>query len=517
MTNRMVKQKLTEEINHKTVYAFGCTFFWGILTHAYGFLHSSFLHDGLNAVYIEDTERIWKLAIGRVFVNLYRSLVRGDWALPWLIGIISLFFIAIAVRLIVEVFHIDTIPGVVLLSCVMVVNPTITSLVATYIFEMDIDMLALLMAVMAVYFWTQRGKYWILGIPCICISLGLYQAYLSVTVTLMLLYLLKQVLDDEKVEKCVILGTTGCTQICAGGILYIVCLIAIKFIWRIDVTTTESYNGLNVIKNNFLFSNNDLNLNGKLMEVLLSLNRRIRLWTQSYWADARIMPILDGILLIFLITGCVKTFSRLKKREKIFAIILVLILPLGMNLAFMLSGVSHSLMEYALVFGYLLLYILYNSNEKKMKHWSPHISLALFILFFVVQWNGIVTANQTYLQRDLQDKSRLSYMTRILARLEEEPGFRESAEYIAVIGESQGMKSGSEKENFLYNNMPLYYQYDTFRAYCKYIINYDVEYCDPEKIRELSANPIVQALPSYPDDGCVTIIDGIYLIKVAEI
>lgn len=80
------------------------TLLWGIMAHAYGFLHASFAYDALNAVYVEQSEKLWKIAIGRIFVNLYRNLVRGGWAMPWLIGILSLLFIAIAAILVADIF-----------------------------------------------------------------------------------------------------------------------------------------------------------------------------------------------------------------------------------------------------------------------------------------------------------------------------------------------------------------------------------------------------------------------------
>lgn len=127
------KRILMKKVRNKTATAFLLTFFWGMIAHSYGLLHSSFIHDGLNAVYIEESERLWKMAIGRIFVNLYRDFVRGNWAVPWLIGIISLVFIAISVRLIVEMFDIETLLGFSFLSGNMVVNKTVTSLAATYI------------------------------------------------------------------------------------------------------------------------------------------------------------------------------------------------------------------------------------------------------------------------------------------------------------------------------------------------------------------------------------------------
>ena len=150
------------------------------------------------------------------------------------------------------------------------------------------------------------------------------------------------------------------------------------------------------------------------------------------------------------------------------------------------------------------------------KRGTVYLYAVSFILFLSILWSGVVSANNLYLQRDLQDKARVSFLTRILYRLEEEPGFRENADSFAIIGASQGMRSSSASESFHYKGEIYYYQFDTFRSYCKHILDYDVPYCESDRIIELSNNPTVQKLSPYPNEGCVAVIDGVYVIKVAD-
>ena len=44
-----------------------CTFLWGLVAHAYGFMQNSFSHDALNAFIATKTEDIWKIELGRIF------------------------------------------------------------------------------------------------------------------------------------------------------------------------------------------------------------------------------------------------------------------------------------------------------------------------------------------------------------------------------------------------------------------------------------------------------------------
>lgn len=253
------KKQCFGKVQNKLKCVFISTFMWGLIAHAYGMLHSSFLHDGLNAIYIDETEEQWKVAVGRVFVNVFRSY-RGKWELPWLIGIVSLLFITISVYLLTGIFSIDSIAEIVTVSGIMVFNPTVRNLVATFIYEMDIDMFGLLVAVAAVFFLTRKGKLWICGIPCITISLGLYQAYLSVAVTLATIYIIDRIINDTRWDECWLLVKRTFLQVVCGGVAYYVVLKLVSLINGIDGMKTGSYNGLNILQNNILFSDSNFAL-----------------------------------------------------------------------------------------------------------------------------------------------------------------------------------------------------------------------------------------------------------------
>lgn len=132
-----------------------------------------------------------------------------------------------------------------------------------------------------------------------------------------------------------------------------------------------------------------------------------------------------------------------------------------------------------------------------------------------MEWN--VNSNELYLKRELQDKARLSYMTRVIYRLESESGFLENAKCMAIIGTSQQMGSSLPVASYKYEDGRRYYQNDTFRAYCNYILDYGIHYCDADEVIELTDNPVVQKLSPYPEEECVAVVDGVYVIKVADI
>ncbi len=175
-------------------------FIWGLAAHAYVFFHSSISHDSLFE-FVADTDRnVWRIKLGRVFVPAYRILFRGAITAPWLIGFLSLLYIGITVFLVTKIFDIRSKTLIALISGVFATNITIISTAATYIHDLDADMMALLLAAFAVYLWKSFDKGFLYGIIPICLSLGFYQSYVSVAITLILLYLIMQLLNGYSAD-----------------------------------------------------------------------------------------------------------------------------------------------------------------------------------------------------------------------------------------------------------------------------------------------------------------------------
>ena len=127
------------------------TFVIGLVAHGYCFLNLLVSHDSLNDFYVSDQ---WERAgFGRIFYSIYISLTRGRIVLPWFIGVLTLCWIAVAVYLIAKLFGIKKCGLIFLISGICVTNPTVYTLAATYIHDLDADMFAMLLSVSAVYCW----------------------------------------------------------------------------------------------------------------------------------------------------------------------------------------------------------------------------------------------------------------------------------------------------------------------------------------------------------------------------
>ena len=195
--NRIGRQRLLvgwkngltrEEEKHLLLGSVLFVFLWGLAAHAYGFLHGDFSHDMLNALVTDNVETYWKMQLGRLWVVLYRRTVRGVIAAPWLCGIRGLIWISLSCFLTAKLLRIRGRFFLCLLAGVLTVNLTTVAMTATYLYEFDFDMFALLLGVAAVFLWDRYG--WIgslIGALFVTGVLGLYQSYVCVVITLIML------------------------------------------------------------------------------------------------------------------------------------------------------------------------------------------------------------------------------------------------------------------------------------------------------------------------------------------
>ena len=126
------------------------------------------------------------------------SYVFPDVSMPWINGMLSLLLLTAAACLTVRIFEIKSTLWQVLLGALLVVFPS-QIVTFSYMFTCAPYALAVLLAVGSVYVLVCREGRWRYAASCamLALSLGIYQAYLSVAASWCVVYLLKRTLDGE--------------------------------------------------------------------------------------------------------------------------------------------------------------------------------------------------------------------------------------------------------------------------------------------------------------------------------
>lgn len=505
------------------IFCFCAVFFWGMLAHAYGFLHCSLSHDALNAFTATQVEETWKIELGRFFVPLYRALFRGPVMLPWVIGLLGLVWTAVAVFLVVEIFQIRSRMVVFLTAGIMTTNITYIAQIATYLYEFDFNAFCLMLSVLAVYLWNKNGNIWcvIAGSICLMGSIGIYQAYFAVTVTLIVWKSIMDLFDHADVRAVLVHGLKGILMILLGGILYWLLgklVYGVTGIQAQDRTDAFAFDGNNPV----------LFYLGLIKPMIIHLCITI-LQHSAYGGNWFVM--LVGVLAGLFCISAVAVFIIKKYRwDRILLILLlVAVLPFAMDCVYFLARGNdvHDLMVYAAWFFYLfLLLFVFRLCEKDM---IPGLLTKILrtvacILVGVILWQNVLLANTAYVKKELEANATLSLMTRVVSALDQREDYVAEETEVAFIGVAcnddalYGMERASaivgvKRTSALYTDTSAYY-YNSYKAYFEYVLQCPVRFCSDEVHAQLSEDDRVQALPAFPQDGYMEMIDGILVIKM---
>lgn len=494
--------------------------FWGLLAHAYGFLHDSFSHDMLNALYADGVEVYWKMQLGRFGTVLYRRLVRVPLALPWLLGLLSLAWMALALFCIARLLKLRSRAALFFTAGLLAVNLSTIAMTATYLYEMDMDMLALCGAAAAALLWAEGG--WVgalLGAVLLAGVLSLYQSFLSVAIVLVLLCCLRRLWEGEGFWGVFLSGLRSLVMFALGGGLYYALLRLMIRLKNIPLDTNTD----NSVYQIFTRESGASGLWETLRAVYDQVGAaffdpaRSHLSREAVVCNALLLALSLLLLLVFLL-------RRGGWAEKLLALALLLLLPLGANVSCLFSsGAAHDLMKYAFWLLWLLPLLLLESVPLPRGEKAARALAGLAAL--VLLWGNVQTANALYVKKDLEQDATLSLMTRVFARIEAEPDYVAGETPLVFVGTQAVLHNsvygfaaysditGAEAPSAIpYSNASYYY--NAYAAYCRYVLNVRVAVPGFYTWQGLQYDERVAAMPAYPAAGCIQTLDGVWVVKL---
>ena len=483
---------------------------WGMAAHGYGFLHSSFSHDSLSEFNGGMGSNSWKIQLGRIAVPVYKAIFRTNLTLPWMCGLLALIWIGLAVFLTARMLSLRNRAEIFLIAGVFTVNLTVTATAATYLHDFDGNMFGMLCAAAAVFLWQRYRFGYLVGSVLLAVCMGIYQSYLSVAIVLILLICIGWLLKGEAFAGVFRRGLTAIGMLLLGGILY---ALMLGLTWKLSGITPASG------------SSNTLDL-------LLTLTPRdiLRLMRDTYFDTFRrlfrvitpypqwMIRAATGLLLLLTAGLFIAALRGKGKRETLLSIVLAALIPLGMNVVYVLSsGMVHDLMVYGIWLSYLPALLLAFGSSGRLKkgiRWGCAL-LAGFLLYADVQ-----TANVLYLKKDMEQDAFLSYMTRVVYTMESCDGY--------VAGQTPVVFVGDPPQNSY--TIPGFERYagitgadssgatgltEDFRAraYFQYVLNDPALIPGSDVFAQMESDPRVDAMPEYPESGSVAMIDGVLVVK----
>ena len=227
----------------------------------------------------------------------------------------------------------------------------------------------------------------------------------------------------------------------------------------------------------------------------------------------RLMLILDVVM------GTVHVIRVWKKsRPRALMLLLVLsLVPLGCNFAFVMSEKVHSLMVYGQVMQMVLMLCLAEWTENERRGYRNFFRKGAAILLLLICSMYCRYDNQCYLKTTFQQQEAISWNTTLVTRIESAEGFRDVLPVAFVNRENM-------EDHDLYNLDEMGFlslaTYDAstqeflndwaWKAFLERWCGFAPEFADAEMVETW---PEVQKMPNYPDDGSIQVIRDVVVVK----
>lgn len=493
-------------------WCFAATALCMLLAHGFAWFNLFPSHDGTILVFDAD---VVMLQLGRWVELLYFRFVRGRINAPWLNGAFTIVWTSLAVYLVGKLLQLGK-KATIALCAVFSTAISVTLLYATYYDKTDLYACAMFLAVWGVYAVRRfRCRWWgvLFCSGCLCLAMGLYQGYIEFAIGLFLICLLRDCLTEDLAwAEYLRRGVTAVVSLLLGGVLYAVSMKAVLAYKHLELI--DSSNGLQQMSRAGV-ADYLARLPGAYKQVFTTL------LGYDVWNN-RGMRLATAVCLLLGLACLVLALRKKPLRAAVQVVILLVLLPLGLNVVYLLSEKHPTLlMLYPVYLVYALVLLLTGLEPDTIPRSAAWLA-CLLCAFITVQ--NVIYANGAYTYRKLVYENTRAQVYTIMAKVEDLPGY--------VEGETPVVFSGDFTDsNFTYHNdlLRLYEEgetglsgsaitYDgTIKWWFGNIMGSSAKVVNTqEELDAWAENPAVQAMPSYPASGCIAMVDGAAVIKLSD-
>lgn len=498
--------------------AFCAAFFMGLLVHIYKFTNTLLNHDSVYSYY----DKLNILGSGRWFLSVACGF--SSWFdLPWVNGILSLVFLAVAAVLIVDIFELENPVLILLSSGLLAAFPGVTQ---TFFYEFTADGYCLAVLLAALGVWLTRmnrekmNNYteyiysrmrWVLAAVCLCLSCGIYQAHVSFGMVLALCYLLNELLEHRQNSKT-------CWRWAFGQLgLYITALAAYYLVWQLCMKVQgiqpSAYKGIDRAA---------LSLRTVLEAipaVFESLGKFFLEWdVLAYgWTFYGVLNVLFLCCAVLGVPGAVIRSGLWRRKSQLVLFVLAgALVPFAACVWQLLSPDMdyNPMMLISISVVYIFVAVVF-------ERWlAPRWKDLLGLLLAVMVLNFSLQANVGYYFMQRTAEASRATGIELLTRIHL---LEEQTRKMYVIGSTQSEVELKNAPNA--NRIPmlgyaletdLLFDFDHVVLYLNNTFGTNFWALQPEHRPRISAMEEVQAMPCWPEAGSVKLVEDIIVIKLAE-
>jgi hypothetical protein len=467
----------------------------------------------------------WLVIQGRWFAFI-PQLLKDGYLLPWVGGLLTLLYIAISACIVIKCLQIKNSLHCVLISGLMVSFPTITCILT---YNSDALVFPLLLACLAVYV-TIRFRYgFCFGWTFIAMSLGVYQAFISVAASLAVGILIIDILQDNlPLKKILIKGVKLFSTLLFGVIVY---FIIVKITLNIRHAELTSYQGLDKM--------------GRIpISMIPHLIKEAYIGIYNFFIIDKFklvkyyIPFLIQFFCVIIVISAIifaeivikkKLYQKRKIANFFFLVILVILYPLTCGLVYLMNASKIYInMLYGMVFLPIAVIVLMEiihdnvSNKenallfifKRVACWIISIVLVLYI------YNYGILANKAYIKSHLVYEQSYAFSVALAEHIESVVQYEEdipphkillvgnpvqSVNQIPVFEELKGTFLGA-------NFIPSAYSYAVFMQ--NFLgFRYNLKFCDSTDIAYYDLEETISEMPFYPQQGSIKMVNNVIVVR----
>lgn len=490
----------------------------GMLTHLYGLVTELHNYDSIT---VQPAGYGTGVTSGRWFLSLTGDLVNklgGNYNVFAVNGIVFILLLAVSACFLVNVFGLRSRLSAALMGALMVVFPSVTS---TMFFRYTAGYygLAILLAVLAVWVLPRYKFGLLLSALCTACSLGIYQAYVPLTIGIFVLLLIRQaVWKETDLWGVVRRGLYDCLALGLGLVLY---FLLMNLTLKLYGTALSDYQGVGEM--------------GKL-----ALGDVPGLVWQAF-SSFLLMPVRDYcglahtklLKLLYLalagITFVGMAYLLLVKNRKPLmaaaACVLCLLFPVAVNFVVIMCPDSwiYTLMVYGFVLVPSVPLVLLDGeafNEEALSGWKALLKKAAALTVAVITVCYAYGANVNYTALYYSNRQVENYLNSIVVQVRMTEGFDTEKEW-AFLGEiddpllfnywmEEPLYGGSNPAHKLMNKY-------SRNWWIQNLYGYSIPSADSAECESLAAREEVKAMPCWPDAGSIKVVEDFVVIKFQEL
>ena len=457
--------------------------------------------------------------MGRWFLEVLGRLfdkVGLNYNLPSINGVIYIALLAAAAALLVSALKIRSKISAALIGALFVAFPTVT-VTMIYRYTAMFYGISAVMAVLAVWVLGRFRGSLPVSVVLIGLSMGIYQAYVPLTIALFVLQLICEGLRGEADGKRLVLhGLYDCLALVLGLGLY---FVGMKVSVAVYGMTLVDYQGISTMGSISAGQIPQLVINALKAVLLLPVRDYCGVANRALMRIAYLL--LGGLSAAMILWIFVKKIKNVGTCVITGLLLVAFLLAVGFMEVMVPDGWIYTLMVYAFCLlacaPLVFLECLPEADQKKLAGLCRKaVILLVALLVFFYGYYANVNYTAVYFAGEQID----NYLSGVVLRATMTEGYTTDKQW-AMIGEIQDPLFGSPwDDEITYTGLAfteyLLNQYSR-NNWIENYIGYEIPMADPETTTALAETEEVQAMPCYPNAGSIRVVGDAVVVKFQNI